>query len=360
MEDRLQKLREKMEENSIDAVLIYNFEGSNRATTWYLSGFSGSFAILFITEDKSYIITDSRYFTQVKEQSAFKLIPYTDGKEQLKKTLYDLVDSNRVKKLGYEAERITHNHFIEYVKPLETEKIEIDDLIKELRSIKSNDEIGKIKEAVKVAESALKSSMKYIRAGNTENEVAARINFEIYKKGGKPSFETIVVSGKRSALVHGMPSSKKIENGEFVLIDYGAMVDGYCSDITRTFLVGEATPKMKKVYEIVQKAQKKAREEAKAGMKGVDLHNIAQRIIEDEGFGEYFGHGLGHGLGMEVHENPGASTRNEDPLPENAVITIEPGIYIPDEFGVRIEDDVVIKKDCCEVLTTLNRDMQSL
>ncbi|MFW6120561.1 MAG: M24 family metallopeptidase [Petrotogales bacterium] len=360
MENRLQKLREKMKENTLEAVLIYNFEGSNRATTWYLSGFSGSFAVLFITQDKKYVITDSRYFTQVKEQSSFELIRYTNGKEQLKKMLSDLVRTNNVAKLGYESERITHNQFQEYIKPLDADKIEIDEIIKNMRSIKTNGEIKKIKEAVKVAEEALKSSIKHIKQGKRENEVAARINYEIYRRGGKPSFETIVVSGKRSALVHGMPSNKKIENGEFVLIDYGAMVNGYCSDITRTFLVGEATPKMKKIYEIVKRAQKKSREEAKAGIKGIDLHNIARSIIEDEGFGEYFGHGLGHGLGMEVHENPSASIRNEDLLPENAVITIEPGIYIPNEFGVRIEDDVVIKKDYCEVLTTLDRDMQSL
>ncbi|MFO7880910.1 MAG: Xaa-Pro peptidase family protein [Kosmotogaceae bacterium] len=360
MESRLQKLREKMKENNLDSVLIYNFEGSNRATTWYLSGFSGSFGILFVTRDRKYVITDSRYFTQVKKQSTYELIPYTDGKEQLKKTLSDLVKSNNVNKLGYESERITHSQFMEYVEPLDTSKIEVDEIIKEMRSIKTEDEINKIKKAVTVAEEAIKSSMQYIKRGNTENEVAARINFEIYRRGGKPSFETIVVSGKRSALVHGTPSDKKIENGEFVLIDYGAMVDGYCSDITRTFLVGEATPKMKRVYEIVQKAQRKAREEARVGIKGVDLHKVAQEIIEDEGFGEYFGHGLGHGLGMEVHENPGASSRNEDPLPENAVITIEPGIYIPNEFGVRIEDDVVIRKKHCEVLTTLDRDMKSL
>jgi len=360
MKKRLQKLRENMKKEKLDAVLIYNFEGSNRATTWYIAGFSGSFAVLFITQDKEYVITDSRYFTQVKEQSTFDLIPYTDGKEQLKKTLSDLVRTNNVSKLGYESERITHNQFQEYIKPLEVDKFEIDEIIKNMRSLKTNDEIERIKKAVNIAEEALESSIKYIKQGNTENEVAARINYEIYKRGGKPSFETIVVSGKRSALVHGMPSEKKIEVGEFVLIDYGAMVDGYCSDITRTFLVGKATPKMEKVYKVVQKAQKKAREEARAGIKGADLHNVAKKIIEEEGFGKYFGHGLGHGLGMEVHEDPSASPRNENPLPENAVITIEPGIYIPDEFGVRIEDDVVLKKDRCQVLTTLDRTLRSL
>ncbi|MEA2067037.1 MAG: Xaa-Pro peptidase family protein [Thermotogota bacterium] len=360
MERRLQNLREKMKKEKLDAILIYNFEGSNRATTWYLSGFSGSFAVLFITFDGEYVITDSRYFTQVQEQSDFELIPYTDGKEQLKKTLSDLFRTNKVSRIGFESERITYNQFQEYVENLNSEKIEIDEIIKNMRSVKTDEEIKKIKKAVKVAEESLESSLEYIKQGNTENEIAARINYEIYKRGGKPSFETIVVSGKRSALVHGMPSDKKVENGEFVLIDYGAMVDGYCSDITRTFLVGEATPRMEKVYKIVQTAQKKAREAAKAGLRGVELHNVAKKIIEDEGFGEYFGHGLGHGLGMEVHESPGVSTRNEDPLPENAVITIEPGIYIPNEFGVRIEDDVVIKKGYCEVLTSLDRNLKSL
>ncbi|AKI96710.1 M24 family metallopeptidase [Kosmotoga pacifica] len=359
--DRLLKLREKMEEKELDALLVFNRENSNRASSWYISGFSGSFAVLFITHRSEYIITDSRYFTQASLQTSFKLIPYNGGGiDNLKSLLRQLISEEKIRRLGFESERITHHYFVNLLSDLGVELVISDDIIKALRMVKSQEEIEKIRKAVEVAEDSLLETLNMVRPGVTELEVAARLEYEMRKRGGIPAFETIVVSGERSAIVHGSPSEKKLGDGEFLLIDYGAFVDGYCSDITRTFAIGDPSEEMIEVYNIVYEAQKKAREVARAGIMGVELHSVAGQIISEAGYGEYFGHGLGHGLGMEVHENPVANQINHEPLPAGAVITIEPGIYLPGKFGIRIEDDVLLTEEGCIVLTSLDRELKTL
>ncbi|OAA31726.1 peptidase M24 [Kosmotoga arenicorallina S304] len=359
--DKLSKLRHELIKRDLDALLIFNREGSNRASCWYISGFSGSFAVLLITNDCEYIVTDSRYFTQASMQTAFKLIPYNGGGlEGLKNILSQLISENAIKRLGFEAERITHFHFKKLLSELSVELVESDEIIKSMRMTKTEGEIEKIKKAIEVAEASLIETLNMVKPGVTEREVAARLEYEMKKRGGNPSFETIVVSGDRSAIVHGTPSEKKISLGEFLLIDFGAIVDGYCSDITRTYAIGEPSDEMVKVYNIVYEAQRKGRETARAGITGAELHNVAKDIIANAGYGEYFGHGLGHGLGMEVHEDPTASPLNIEPLPKNSVVTIEPGIYLPGKFGVRIEDDVFLTEDGCKILTTLDRELKIL
>lgn len=359
--NNVEKLREKMLENNVDGVILLNFENRNRATTWYVSGFSGSFAVLLISKRKEYIVTDSRYYTQAAMQTSFELIPLKNGMEEIKEILSRFVEEEKIKRLGIEEERITLAHYKELFSNLGgTEVISIDEIIKGLRSVKSPGEVERIKKAVDVAEEALLETLNTIRPGITEQEIAAVLEYEMRKRGGIPAFETIVASGYRSAIVHGRPSEKRVKEGEFVLIDYGAMVDGYCSDITRTFCIGTPSDEMVKVYEIVYNTQKTCRETAKAGITGKELHLMAVDMITKAGYGEYFGHGLGHGLGMEVHEAPAVGTRNENPLPPGAVVTIEPGIYIPEKFGVRIEDDVLLTNNGAEILTTLDRKLKIL
>jgi len=359
--NKLIELRKRMKERALDAMLIINRENSNKATSWYISGFSGSFAFLLITGNSEYIITDSRYFTQASMQTSFKLVPYKGGGiEGIKIILDQLISTNAIKRLGFEAERITYFYFQNLLSDLGVELIESDDIIKTLRMVKTEEEVEKIKKAVNVAEASLIETLNMVKPGVTEREIAARLEYEMKKRGGNPSFETIAVSGNRSAIVHGTPSDKKISQGEFLLIDFGAIVDGYCSDITRTFAIGEPSDEMVSVYNIVYEAQKEAREAARAGITGAELHNVAKTIISNAGYGEYFGHGLGHGLGMEVHEHPSANPLNTEPLPEHSVITIEPGIYLPNKFGVRIEDDVFLTKEGCIVLTSLDRELKTL
>lgn len=359
--DRIEILRKKLQEKQLDALVVHNFENSNRTNSWYISGFSGSFAILVITMKGKYIITDSRYYTQVSLQSDFELIPYKTG-NQLKDMVNELLKKCDAKKVGYEADKITHSVYEKLFAPLKVEEIvECSSLITDMRAIKTPDEIEKIKIAVDVAQKSLLETLNYIKPGVKEMEVCARLEYEMKKRGGSPSFETIIGSGEKSAVVHGAAGEKEIREGEFVLIDYGAKVNGYCSDITRTFCVGKPSDEMIKVYNVVKEAQEKARKAAKAGLPGRDLHKIAQDIIVDAGYGEYFGHGLGHSLGMDVHDaGVSASPSTETLLPVGGVLTIEPGIYLPGKFGVRIEDDVYLQENNSEVLTSLDRDLKIL
>ncbi|ACR80795.1 MULTISPECIES: Xaa-Pro peptidase family protein [Kosmotoga] len=359
--NNLAKLREKMVKDDVDGVILLNFEDRNRATTWYVSGFSGSFAVLLISQKKEYILTDSRYYTQAAMQTSFELIPLKNGMETVEETIIKFVEEENIKRLGIEEERITLAHYKDLFSRLENvEILSIDETIKGLRSVKSPEEIEKIKVAIDVAEKALLETLNIIKPGITEQKIAAVLEYEMRKRGGIPAFETIVASGYRSAIVHGRSSEKKVKEGEFILIDYGAMVNGYCSDITRTFCLGTPSDEMVKVYEIVYNTQKTCREAAKAGMVGKELHLMAVDMITNAGYGEYFGHGLGHGLGMEVHEAPAVGLKNENPLPSGAVVTIEPGIYIPEKFGVRIEDDVLLTDNGAVILTTLDRKLKTL
>lgn len=359
--DKIEIIRKKLQEKNLDALVIHNFENSNRTNTWYISGFSGSFAILVITLKNKYIITDSRYYTQVSIQSDFELIPYKTG-DQLADMVNNLLKKNGTKRIGYEADKITHSVYGKLFSSLEVDElVECSAFITDMRAVKTPDEVEKIKIAVDVAEKSLLETLNFIKPGVTEMEICARLEYEMKKRGGSPSFETIIGSGEKSAVVHGTAGEKEIREGDFILIDYGAKVNGYCSDITRTFCLGEPSTEMVKVYNVVKNAQEKARKASKAGISGRDLHKIAQDIIVDAGYGEYFGHGLGHSLGMDVHDaGVSASPSIETLLPVGGVLTIEPGIYLPGKFGVRIEDDVYLLENGSEVLTSLDRDLKIL
>ncbi len=360
MVETVKAVRERLREKSLDGLLLYNHEGSNRSSVTYVSGFTGSLAVVIVTMDENLLITDSRYYTQALEETDFELVKL-DSSSKIEEITATVLKQKNLKRVAFESDKITHSRFLGLSEAAgDIEFVDSDSLVGDLRAVKSDKEIEKIREAVRIAEESLKEALNVIRAGRREIEVAAALEYEIRRRGGKIAFDTIVVSGERSALVHGTPSDRPIGDGEFVLIDFGVRFQGYCSDITRTFCVGRPDHRMRSVYETVYNAQKTARERARAGITGKALHFVAQDIIAEAGFGEYFGHGLGHGLGMDVHESPRASPNNDRPLEEGNVITVEPGIYIPKEFGIRIEDDVVIKTEGIAVLTTFERDLMLL
>ena len=356
---RIEQFREKLKERNLDGFVLYNMESSNRSSSWYLSGFSGSFSVLIITPKSEYIVTDSRYFTQVEMESKFKLIPYKNG-DELKDIIKAALLDDGANHVGFEEETISFGLYKRVFSHLGVELEPADSILKDMRMVKTADEVEKIKAAVKVAEDALTETLNFIRPGRTEEEICAALEYEIRKRGGYLAFETIVGSGPRSAIVHGRPSKRKLQTGEFLLIDYGARVDGYNSDITRTYSIGNATDEMIKVYETVLKAQTEAKRAAKAGVIGSYLHELAASIIEEAGYGDYFGHGLGHSLGMDTHDGQGLSPKNSAPIPAGAVITVEPGIYLPGKFGVRIEDDCYFCENGIEVLTNLDRELKIL
>jgi len=356
--ERIQNLLKKMEETGLDAILSVTIESSSNNPR-YLSNFSGSLAYILVAKDKQLICTDSRYWEQVKEQSPLELFKIT--MENSKDFLKDLLSN--YKKIGFESKTTTVNFFNNLKTKItpEQELVEADDLINDLRIRKHEKEIDYIIKANDIALKSLDELLNYIKPGKTEKELAAKLEYLMVKYGASDkSFNTIFASGPRGALPHGIASEKIVQNGEFIVIDYGCVYEGYCSDITRTVALGTPTDEMVNVYETVKKAQQESEDAVSCMKTGKEIDAVARKIITDAGYGEYFGHGLGHGLGLDVHEEPSLSPRNENMLQDNAVVTVEPGIYLPGKFGIRIEDDVYVTGDGRKVLTNYTKDLKIL
>ena len=237
----------------------------------------------------------------------------------------------------------------------------LSDAIGELRIVKTQDEIDKMIKAQRIAEAAFENVLNFIKPGVTEKEIGLCLDYYMLKNGAEAlSFDTIAITGANTSLPHGVPGDNVVKEGSFVLMDYGATYDGYHSDMTRTVCVGKPTEKMEQVYNIVLDAQLKTIAAIKEGITGHDADKVARDVITAAGYGEMFGHSLGHGVGMEIHEAPTAAPSSTRVLKENMIVTVEPGIYIPGEFGVRIEDFVIVKKDGCENMTLAKKSLISL
>lgn len=338
---RLQKLENSLDDLQIDAVLIR--DSYNRR---YLSGFTGSNAYLYISKNTKKLLTDFRYTEQANKQSPdFDIIDYT--KIGLLKILNDIIDKDNAKTIGFEDETISYKEFITYEKGLKNvELLPMGDTVEKIRMIKDEEELRCIQKAASIGDLAYEHILKFVKPGVTEKEVALEIETCMKKNGAENlSFDTIVASGLNSSKPHAEPSDKKIEEGDFVTLDFGCIYKGYCSDMTRTFVLGKASEKQKEIYNIVLEAQLKAIEAVKAGCVGKDIDKIARDIITDKGYGDNFGHGLGHSVGLFIHEEPRFSYSDENVFTENMVVTVEPGIYVPGFGGVRIEDLVCVTKD---------------
>lgn len=353
----MNKLLNLLKEKNIDAFVVINIENSNNYTTRYVSGFSGSSSILILSKDRRIIITDSRYWEQVKLETEFELVKFNGG-QKLISLATDILKNLGVKNVGIEKQRISLAMFEALKSELDVNYIDLSNEILKLRSIKNDDEIEKIRKAINIAEEAFKSTLEIIKEGITEKEVSAYLEYKMKLLGAdKLAFETIVASGWRGALPHAMASDKKIEKGEPVVVDWGANYKGYVSDLTRVFCIGEPNEKVKEVHKIVLEAQQSAIDGIKAGLTGQVIDKLAREHIIKKGFGEYFGHSLGHGIGLEVHEEPRFSQTYIEEIKRNSVVTVEPGIYLPGEFGIRIEDDVLVTEEGCEVLSSLPRNI---
>lgn len=342
---KLIKLREGMKKKGIDALLVtspYNLR--------YVSNFTGTTGISVITLDNAYFVTDFRYTEQVAAQAiGFEIITNVGP-------IYDevakLVDEKNIQNLGFEQDFVTFSTFELLEQIISSELIPVKGLIEELREVKDETEIETIKKACSISDSAFKFILGEIKPGMTEIEVANLLDFHMRGLGATGvSFETIVASGIRSAMPHGVASHKKIETGDFVTIDFGCYYEGYVSDMTRTISVGEPSEKLKEIYAITLEAQLKVIDAAKPGMSGVQLDAVARDHIASYGYGEAFGHSTGHGIGLEIHEGPNVSRLAEKRFIPGNVITNEPGIYLPGIGGVRIEDDLVITETGNEVIT---------
>jgi Xaa-Pro aminopeptidase len=266
-----------------------------------------------------------------------------------------------VKKLGFEKISLSYGRF-ETIKKQLNKKISMiptEGVVETLRIEKDDAELDKIRKAVAVTDKAFMNVLKLIRPKVTEKELAIEIDFQ-FRKYGDIAFPTIVAFGERGALPHAQPTDKKLRAGDSIVFDIGAKYQHYCADMTRTVVFGKASKKFRQVYEIVLTAQRLAEEKVRAGKKAVEIDGIARNYIKEKGYGEYFGHGLGHAVGIMVHEVPTLSSQSKDILQVNTTVTVEPGIYLPGEFGIRIEDLVLVKKTGCEILTKSPKELIEL
>ena len=351
MNPRLQKLRDKLEEKGLDAILVSTPE--NRR---YLSGFTGSAGYLVVSRDRAVLATDFRYIEQAGIQSPdFDVV--TAGTDW--SWLLDLLKDQAGHKISFESHHMsvaTYRHITEAIQQLPSNGkpslIATVGMVDELRTVKDGGEVDLLRKAVDVADAAMEAVSPTIQPGETEREVAWRLEKAMREKGADSvSFDTIVAAGPSGAMPHHRPSDRAISSGEPIVIDMGAKVGGYCSDITRTVCVGEPDEKFRKIYDIVLGAQLTAIATVGVGMSGGDADDLARVVIAEAGYGDSFGHSLGHGVGLAIHEYPRVGPKSNHNLEEGMVFTVEPGIYLSGWGGVRIEDMVILEKEGAKVLS---------
>ncbi len=323
----------------------------------YLTGFPSSAGYVLITKSNAVFLIDSRYIEAAQNTvKDCECVLLTDLSAQLGA----YIENSGIELLLLEGENLSVSkaESIKKICRCECDFTRADKEISALRRIKSENEKNKILKAQAIAEKAFDNIIGFIREGVTEREIALNLDFFMLRNGAEAiSFETIAVSGKNSSMPHGVPSDKKVEKGDFITMDFGAVVDGYHSDMTRTVAVGSVSSKQAEIYETVLSAQKNSLDILRAGVSCKDADAAARDIIKNAGYGEYFGHGTGHGVGIEIHEAPSLNTKTEEILKAGDIVTVEPGIYLPGEFGVRIEDMAFITENGIENLTKSKKSL---
>lgn len=349
--EKLTRLREEMEKARIDGFLI-----TSTYNRRYMTGFTGSAGVVLISLKAAKFITDFRYVEQAgKQAQGYEIVQHKGTLiEEVKKQVKEM----KIEKLGFEQEHVTFASYKSYEEAVSAQLVPISGVIENLRLIKTPSEIKILKEAANVADRAFTHILNFIRPGITELDVSNELEFFMRKEGAtSSSFDTIVASGKRSALPHGVATDKVIEKGDFVTLDYGAYYNGYVSDITRTVAVGKPSEELIKIYDIVLEAQLRGMAGIKPGISGRQADALTRDLIVEKGYGEYFGHSTGHGIGLEIHEGPALSMRSDLILQPGMAVTVEPGIYLPGIGGVRIEDDTIITIDSNEALTHSKKEL---
>ncbi|WP_077326919.1 M24 family metallopeptidase [Virgibacillus siamensis] len=351
---KIEKLRKALGENDLDAILITS--PYNRR---YITNFTGTAGVAIVSMHDARFVTDFRYIEQAAEQAAdFKIIEH---KQPIHQVINEQLKDMNVNRVGFEKDHVTFTAYELYEKTMDAELIPVSGLVEELRLNKTADELEILKKAAKIADDTFAHIQNYIKPGAKEIDISNELEFYMRKQGAvSSSFDTIVASGYRGALPHGVASDKEVQSGELVTLDFGAYYKGYCSDITRTIAVGEINDELRKIYHIVQEAQQRGVKGLKPGISGMEADALTRDYITEQGYGEYFGHSTGHGVGLEVHEGPGLSFKSEKKLEPGMVVTVEPGIYVPNVGGCRIEDDVVITETGYEKLTFAPEELITL
>lgn len=349
---RIDAIRQRMAEEQVEALYIQS--PTNRR---YVSGFTGSAGAVVIGLHDVWLLVDFRYVDQAKVQAPQCTLIHVD--EQLE-SLASLLKEARLHRVGFEAEHITvQAHKALEAKIEAVEWVATDKWIEKVRGIKDAAELAAMQQAIDLADNAFIHILDYMTPGRTEKEIALELEFFLRRAGAERiAFASIVASGPNGALPHAVPTDRSLRAGDLVTLDFGCVVEGYCSDITRTVAIRTADERSRELYDLVLRAQQAGVEAVRPGRIGKDVDAVARQLIADAGYGDYFGHGLGHGIGLDVHEEyPRLSKRGEVELQPGMVCSVEPGIYIPDWGGIRIEDLVVVQADGCRVLTKSDKTL---
>ncbi|WP_283777480.1 Xaa-Pro peptidase family protein [Paenibacillus sp. J2TS4] len=349
---RLTRLREAMQQAELEALFITN--GYNRK---YLTGFTGSSGYVLVTEERAVLLTDFRYTAQASEQAqGFEVVEHS---RKAILTVREILQKHQIGRLGFEQNDVTYGTYLSYFADLGSiELVPTERIVEKLRMIKDEDELQIMKEAAALADETFSFIQTKLKPGVSEKQIALEMEFFMRSKGAtSTSFDTIVASGERSALPHGVASERLLGTNEYVKLDFGAYYKDYCSDLTRTVCLGRPTDKHKEIYQIVLEAQMHTLAHLQPGMTGKQADALARDVIKRAGYGDCFGHSTGHGLGMEIHEAPTLSHVSDTVLEPGMTVTVEPGIYLPGFGGVRIEDDIVITETGVERLTHSDKNL---
>ena len=333
--------------DGLDAILL-----TSEANCYYATGFMGE-GIALVTRRGSWYFTDSRY-TEAADKAIgdAAVIREVSREKPFSALINEALAEAGAEKAGFEEQRMTVAEHAVYSEKLHCTLTPASSLMTELRGSKDEEELSCMTAAQRIAEGALEQILKEIRPGMTEKEIAARLNYLMVSAGAeKTAFDTIVASGPNGSMPHAVPGMRKVREGDFITMDFGCVYKGYCSDMTRTVALGRPSDEMRNVYDIVLQAQLAGIAAARAGVTGAAIDGAARKVIQDAGYGVCFGHSFGHSLGIDIHEAPNAAPGNDKPMPDGAVVSAEPGIYLPGRFGVRIEDVMILRPDGAQVIT---------
>ena len=333
--------------DGLDAMLL-----TIEANCYYATGFMGE-GIALVTRRGSWYFTDSRY-TEAADKAIgdAAVIREVSREKPFSALINEALAEAGAEKAGFEEQRMTVAEHAVYSEKLHCTLTPASSLMTELRGSKDEEELSCMTAAQRIAEGALEQILKEIRPGMTEKEIAARLNYLMVSAGAeKTAFDTIGAAGPNGSMPHAVPGMRKVREGDFITMDFGCVYKGYCSDMTRTVALGRPSDEMRNVYDIVLQAQLAGIAAAKAGVTGAVIDGAARKVIQDAGYGVYFGHSFGHSLGIDIHEAPNAAPGNDKPMPDGAVVSAEPGIYLPGKFGVRIEDVMILRPDGAQVIT---------
>lgn len=343
----LDKYKNLLQNGEVDGLFL-----TSETNRFYAAEFNVSEGAAVITKNQCYYFTDSRYIEVAEKNLPGFTVLMVDKDHSYTQQVNDVISAHGLKTLGFEENYLTYAEYMHYNQNLNAELIPYQKSISAFRDIKEPWELDYMRKAQDITDKTFSDMCKIVKPGMTEKELAAELIYRLSKNGADgPSFDPIVVTGANTSMPHGVPGDTVVKKGDFVTMDFGATYRGYCSDMTRTVAIGYATEEMKKVYNIVLEAQMAALAITKAGVPGKEIDGTARKIITDAGYGPYFGHGYGHGIGIEIHESPSPNPSNPNGIPAGAVCSAEPGIYLPDKFGVRIEDVVIFTEDGHENIT---------